>query len=64
MENAKLITAGHIKRAIRRSRPAEEQIKEKYGSYMRGLSKDVSESQKEKSPYYMHNDHLGDQMFN
>jgi ATP-dependent Lon protease len=64
MENAELITAEHIRRAIKRSRPVEEQIKEKYGSYMKGLSKDVSESQKEKSPYYMHNDHLGDQMFN
>jgi len=54
----------HIKRAIKRSKPAEEQIKDKYGSYMKGLSKDVSESQKEKSPYYMHNEHIGDQMFN
>jgi len=64
IENAKLIDVDHIKRAIKRSRPAEEQIKEKYGSYMKGLSKDVSESQKEKSPYYMHNEHVGDQMFN
>jgi ATP-dependent Lon protease len=64
MENAKLIDVDHIKRAIKRSRPAEEQIKDKYGSYMKGLSKDVSESQKEKSPYYMHNEHIGDQMFN
>ncbi|MDR0198439.1 MAG: AAA family ATPase, partial [Methanomassiliicoccaceae archaeon] len=64
MENAGLIDTDHIKRATKRSRPAEEQIKEKYGSYMKGLSKDVSESQKEKSPYYMHNEHVGDQMFN
>ncbi|MCL2711838.1 MAG: AAA family ATPase [Methanomassiliicoccaceae archaeon] len=64
MEGAKLIDTDHIKRAIKRSRPAEEQIKDKYGSYMKGLSKDVSESQKEKSPYYMHNEHIGDQMFN
>ena len=64
MEGAPLIDVDHIKRAIKRSRPAEEQIKEKYGSYMKGLSKDVSESQKEKSPYYMHNEHVGDQMFN
>ncbi|MDR2867031.1 MAG: ATP-binding protein [Methanomassiliicoccaceae archaeon] len=64
MENAKLIDVDHIKRATKRSRPAEEQIKDKYGSYMKGLSKDVSESQKEKSPYYMHNEHIGDQMFN
>jgi len=64
MEGAGLITKTHIKRALKRSRPAEEQIKEKYGSYMKGLSKDVSESQKEKSPYYLQNDHIGDQMFN
>ncbi|MCL2143193.1 MAG: AAA family ATPase [Methanomassiliicoccaceae archaeon] len=63
-EGAALIDVDHIKRAIKRSKPAEEQIKDKYGSYMKGLSKDVSESQKEKSPYYMHNEHVGDQMFN
>ena len=64
IEGAEFIDVDHIKRAIKRSRPAEEQIKDKYGSYMKGLSKDVSESQKEKSPYYMHNEHIGDQMFN
>ena len=64
MEGDELITKKHIQRALRRSRPVEEQIKEKYGSYMKGLSKDVSESQKEKSPYYLQNDHIGDQMFN
>ncbi|MFA5452374.1 MAG: ATP-binding protein [Candidatus Methanomethylophilaceae archaeon] len=64
VENAPLITEDHIKRAIRRSRPAEEQIREKYGSYTKGLSKDISDSQKEKSPYYMENQHLDDQMFN
>ena len=64
LEGAELITKEHIKRAQKRAKPAEEQIKEKYGSYMKGLSKDVSESQKEKSPYYLQNDHIGDQMFN
>ncbi|MCL2608025.1 MAG: ATP-binding protein [Methanomassiliicoccaceae archaeon] len=64
MEGAEFIDVDHIKRAIKRSRPVEEQIKNKYGSYMKGLSKDVSESQKEKSPYYLHNEHIGDQMFN
>ncbi|MFA6710322.1 MAG: Lon-insertion domain-containing protein, partial [Candidatus Methanomethylophilaceae archaeon] len=63
-ENAPLITDDHIRRAIKRSRPAEEQIREKYGSYTKGLSKDISDSQKEKSPYYMENQHLDDQMFN
>lgn len=64
LEGAELITSDHLKRAIKRAKPVEEQIKEKYGSYMKGLSKDVSESQKEKSPYYLQNDHMGDQMFN
>jgi ATP-dependent Lon protease len=59
-----LITEEHIRRALRRSRPAEDQIIEKYGSYNKGLSKDISDSQKEKQPYYMENEHLDDQMFN
>lgn len=63
-EGAPLITADHIRRALRRSRPAEEQIREKFGSYTMGLSKDITDSQKEKSPYYMENEHLGDTMFN
>jgi ATP-dependent Lon protease len=59
-----LIERKHIEAAIKRSRTIEEQIKERYGSYMKGLSTDVSESQKEKSPYYMWNQHMGgDQMF-
>jgi ATP-dependent Lon protease len=63
-EGAPLITEVHIARALKRSRTAEEQIKEKYGSYTKGLSKDVSDAQKETSPYYLHNEHIGDQMFN
>lgn len=64
LDGSEFITKDHIKKAIKRAKPVEEQIKEKYGSYMKGLSKDVSESQKEKSPYYLQNDHMGDQMFN
>jgi ATP-dependent Lon protease len=64
VEGAPLITEDHIRRALRRSRPAEDQIRDRYGSYTKGLSKDISDSQKEKSPYYMENEHLGDQMFN
>ncbi|NLL95064.1 MAG: AAA family ATPase [Thermoplasmatales archaeon] len=64
-EGAELITEDHISRALRRARPAETQIRERYGSYTKGLSKDISESQKEKSPYYMQNEHIvDDQMFN
>lgn len=64
MEDSKFITEEHIQRAIKRSRPAEDQIKDRYGSYTKGLSKDISESQKQKSEYYMEYEHIGDQMFN
>jgi ATP-dependent Lon protease len=64
MENAPLITADIIKEARKRARPVEDQIKERYGSYMKGVSKDVSGAQREKSQYYFENEHLDDQMFN
>ncbi len=64
IEGASLITADHIREALKRSRPVEDQIKERYGSYMKGVSKDVSSAQKEKSQYYFENEHLDDQMFN
>lgn len=64
MEKSKLITVDHIRRAERRSRPAEDQIKEKYGSYQRGVSKDISKAQNEKSEYYLENEHIGDTMYN
>lgn len=53
----------HIKDAVKRSRTAEEQIKDRYGSYQKGLSTDITHSQKEKSPYYFWNEHRNDQMF-
>lgn len=64
LEGADLITEDHVIRALKRARPAEQQIRERYGSYTKGLSKDISDSQKEKSQYYMENQHLDDQMFN
>jgi ATP-dependent Lon protease len=64
MEKAPLITADMIREARKRSRPVEDQIRERYGSYMKGVSKDVSSAQKEKSQYYFENEHLDDQMFN
>ena len=63
MEDAELITADHIARALRRSRTAEDQIRDRYGSYNKGLSKDVSSSQKERSSYYFQTEHLEDNMF-
>ncbi len=63
MEDAELITGDHIERALRRSRGAEEQIRERYGSYNKGLGKDVSSAQKERSSYYFQTEHLDDNMF-
>ena len=45
----------HIKEALKRSKTIEEQIKERHGSYAAGLSKDLSGSQKEMSPYHFWN---------
>ena len=64
MRNEPLITADHIIEARKRSRPVEDQIRDKYGSYMKGMSKDVSTAQKEKSQYYFENEHLDDSMYN
>ena len=64
IEGSPLITADLIEKARKRSRPVEDQIRERYGSYMKGVSKDVSSAQKEKSQYYFENEHLDDQMFN
>ncbi len=64
MSGSKLITADHIRLAEKRSRPAEDQIKEKYGSYQKGMSKDMSKAQNEKSDYYLENEHIGDTMYN
>jgi ATP-dependent Lon protease len=63
-EGSSLIEEEHIRLAIKRSKTAEEQIKDRYGSYTKGLGTDLSSSQKEKSPYYFWNEHQGDdQMF-
>jgi ATP-dependent Lon protease len=63
LEGAEYITGEHIDRALRRSRSVEEQIKERYGSYNKGLSKDVSSAQKERSGYYFETEHMDDSMF-
>lgn len=59
-EEAKYIEGKHIKDALRRSRPVEEQIRERYGSYMGGVSKDMTTSEKESSPYHYWNSHVHD----
>lgn len=56
-ENSHLIDAKHIKDALRRARTAEEQIRDRYGSYFGGVSKDISGAQKESSPYFYWQEH-------
>ncbi len=63
MEDSEFITEDHIRRALKRSKPAEEQIRERYGSYTKGLSKDLSSAQMERSDYYQAYQHEGDNMF-
>lgn len=60
VEGASLIESKHIRDALKRARPVEEQIKERYGSYMAGVSTDVSTSEKESSPYHYWNYHVND----
>ncbi|HXZ24376.1 MAG TPA: ATP-binding protein [Methanomassiliicoccales archaeon] len=60
LESAQLINKDHVERAIKRNRSVEEQIKDRYGSYTKGLGTDISSSQKEKSPYYFWNEHPHD----
>jgi ATP-dependent Lon protease len=55
-----LIVEKHVVAALRRSRTAEEQIRDRYGTYMKGLGTDISSAQKEKSPYYFWNEHVRD----
>lgn len=62
VEDAPLITSAHIAKAVERSKSAEEQIKDRYGSYTKGLGTDISSAQKEKSPYYFWNE-TKDSMF-
>ncbi|MGD9962458.1 MAG: ATP-binding protein [Thermoplasmata archaeon] len=59
-EKATRIEARHIKDAMKTARPVEEQIKERYGSYMGGMAKDISVSEKESSPYHYWNQHVHD----
>jgi len=60
VEASQLIEPRHIKEAMRTARPVEEQIKERYGSYLGGVSSDVSSSEKDSSPYQYWNYHVHD----
>jgi len=59
-EKDKRITKAHIEGAIERNLTAEQQIKERYGSYFSGVAKDISTSQKESSPYNYWDKHVND----
>ncbi len=57
MEGSPAIEATHIQKAIRIAKTAEQQIKDRYGSYFAGQAADISESQKSESPYHYWNYH-------
>jgi ATP-dependent Lon protease len=60
VEGTEHIERRHIKEALKRARPVEEQIRDRYGSFTGGLSSDISHAQKEQSPYYYWNQHEHD----
>ena len=51
VQGANHISAKHVKEARRRALPVEAQIKERHGTYRRGLASDVTSAQKEAAPY-------------
>jgi ATP-dependent Lon protease len=60
-EGKELIEGKHIKLAVKKCKTAEEQIKEKYGSYYAGLARDISGAQKSAhSPYNYWESHVND----
>ena len=62
-EKSEVITAQDIKNALKRSRTVEEQIKEKYGSYEKGMTRDLTVAQKSKIPYhYWNQEHYDDKI--
>ena len=50
----------HIEMALKRSKTIEDQIKEKYGSYQRGVASDMTGAQKAASPYHYWNQEIQD----
>jgi ATP-dependent Lon protease len=51
------IEASHLREAIQRAKPIEEQIRDAYGSYQGGLRQDVTEAQRQSMGYYSWNEH-------
>ncbi len=56
-EGGDLIEAPHIAKAVKIARTAEEQIKERYGSFEGGLSQDLTQAQRSAAPYQYWNYH-------
>ena len=59
-EKTPLIEEKHIRKALKRAKPAEEQIKERYGSYYGGLARDISSAQKDAQGPYNYWNHQED----
>ena len=55
MQGSPIMTGEHIKKGLHRSKTAEEQIKDRYGSYQGGVATDMSGAQKSTSPYHYWN---------
>jgi ATP-dependent Lon protease len=61
LDGKDLIGPGHIVEAVKRCKSAEEQIKERYGSYYAGLARDISGAQRSStSPYNYWESHIND----
>ena len=60
-EGADLVGSEHVKRALDRSKPVEEKIKERYGAYQTGVKKEMSVAQEaHSSPYNYWNENADD----
>jgi ATP-dependent Lon protease len=59
-KKAEFILPEHLEMAMKRSKTIEEQIKEKYGSYQRGVASDMTGAQKATSPYHYWNQEFYD----
>ena len=57
IDGSATIEPSHIQKAIRIAKTAEQQIKERYGSYYAGQAADITEAQKSASPYHYWNYH-------
>jgi ATP-dependent Lon protease len=61
MDSYDFVDAAHVKKAIKISRTAEEQIKDRYGAYQSGLAKEMSKAQETQfSPYNYWNENRDD----